>query len=58
MSANRMLAFCVLCGKTISLELLMGHLRGNHDISEDIETWPDGSPVIIDKTLEPKDFEL
>ncbi len=49
-------ALCALCGEPMPLELLMGHLRGAHDIEEDIETWPDGSPVIVDRTLRPEDF--
>lgn len=34
----------------------MGHVRGAHDVVDEIETWPDGSPVVVDETLEPEDF--
>jgi hypothetical protein len=45
---------CNLCGERVA-DLLV-HLRVEHDFDEEIETWPDGSPVVIDTTLEPGDF--
>jgi hypothetical protein len=45
-----------MCGETIPVEDLLGHLRGAHDMDVEIATWPDGSAVIVDETLEPKDF--
>lgn len=48
---------CGMCGNRIALEYLLHHLAVVHDIHEAITTWPDGSPVIVDETLEPKDFE-
>lgn len=49
-------ARCAICLEWLPLELIMGHLRGAHGIEDDLATWPDGSPVIIDQTLEPGDF--
>lgn len=51
-----MTAWCALCGQNIEAENIMGHLRGFHDLDVEIEEWPDGEPVIVDKTLEPEDF--
>lgn len=35
----------------------MDHFRVMHpDIFDEIETWPDGAPVVLDKSLEPTDF--
>lgn len=49
---------CALCGATVPMELLFGHLEehGLHP-ERDLLRWPDGSPVIVDETLEPGDFE-
>ncbi len=49
-------AFCALCDWKGSVELIVGHLRGAHDIDAEPSTWPDGSVVVIDSTLEPDDF--
>lgn len=50
------MATCALCGERFPLELILGHVAGAHDLDIEIEEWPDGSPVIIDSTLEPDDF--
>lgn len=49
-------ATCALCGERFPLDLILGHLTGAHDLDVEIETWPDGSPVIVDSTLQPDDF--
>lgn len=49
-------AICEMCGERVPAELLLGHLRAVHDLDVEIETWPDGEPVIIDATLEPANF--
>ncbi len=56
MSAENPQAFCALCEWKGSVELILGHLRGAHGIDEEPAMWPDGSPVIVDNTLEPDDF--
>jgi hypothetical protein len=53
---------CQLCrneGKPdrVMLKYLHAHLRLAHGETFEILTWPDGEPVVIDKTLEPDDFE-
>jgi hypothetical protein len=50
-------ATCRLCGQVMPVELLLGHLRGAHDVDIELATWADGEPVVIDRTLEPADFE-
>ena len=36
----------------------MDHFRVMHpDTFAQIETWPDGAPVVVDGTLEPEDFD-
>jgi hypothetical protein len=46
---------CDICGEKQDDVLL--HLSILHpDVVEDFETWPDGSVVVIDSTLEPEDF--
>jgi hypothetical protein len=47
---------CAVCGEQGPLEWIFGHLRGAHDMDVEIDTWPDGEPVIVDTTLEPEDF--
>ena len=47
---------CGICGERVDVEELLGHLRGAHDLDVEPETWPDGSWVVIDETLEPADF--
>jgi hypothetical protein len=49
-------AQCQLCLEWLPLEEIMGHVRGAHGLDVDIETWPDGAPVVIDRTLEPDSF--
>jgi hypothetical protein len=48
---------CNLCGGAFQLEEINGHLAGAHGQTEQIECWPDGEPVILDRTLQPKDFK-
>jgi hypothetical protein len=52
-----MLVTCALCGETMDATVILGHLRGEHGIEEELATWPDGEYVVIDKTLEPDDFK-
>lgn len=49
---------CNLCGHTIGVEALAEHLLAVHgiDLDRELLRWPDGSPVIVDETLEPEDF--
>jgi hypothetical protein len=55
--------FCRLCldeqGEPLPLLAteLLDHLRKVHGMDVKLETWPDGSPVVVDHTLEPEDFE-
>lgn len=51
-------AFCQLCQppRRLPLDALWEHLRIVHDLDAEFAEWPDGSPVIIDSTLEPEDF--
>jgi len=55
-TAPEPIGICGLCGAEVHATMLMGHLRGAHGIEDDIQTWPDGQPVVIDLTLEPVDF--
>lgn len=50
---------CLLCHTDVPDEDLGIHMLQKHeiDMTNSVETWPDGSPVIIDTTLEPEDFE-
>jgi len=45
---------CGICGVTADLDDLLEHLREAH--GEELQTWSDGKPVVIDHTLEPADF--
>ena len=56
MSDDATTGTCGICGERVDVEDLLGHLRGAHDLDVKPETWPDGSWVVIDKTLEPADF--
>ena len=50
---------CELCGEPdIPIGHVLAHLRQSHPDQEwpEIETWPDGAPVVIDDTLTPADF--
>ena len=47
---------CALCGETVPADMLLGHLRGAHELDVEIAEWPDGRPVIVDETLTPDDF--
>lgn len=48
---------CAMCGERVSVEELLEHIRGAHDLDAEIATWPDGRMVVIDETLEPDDFD-
>jgi len=51
------LILCELCGYWFHPETIENHLADYHH-QEPIERWPDdGSPVIVDITLTPQDFE-
>lgn len=54
--ADEPTATCALCGERFPVDLILGHLAGAHELDIEVETWPDGSPVIVDSTLEPDDF--
>lgn len=47
---------CALCKRMFAADAIWEHLRIVHDFHEKPAEWPDGSPVIIDTTLEPEDF--
>lgn len=47
---------CALCGERVAVAHLIEHLRVEHDLDAEPATWPDGSLVIIDQSLEPDDF--
>lgn len=48
---------CALCGAKVTADELLEHLRDVHDRDAEPATWPDGSIVIIDQTLQPDDFK-
>lgn len=48
---------CGLCGERIPAEDVIVHLQVWHDVDVSVEEWPDGSAVIIDRSLEPDDFK-
>lgn len=54
--ADEPTAICAICHERVPVELILGHLAGAHDLDVEVETWPDGSPVIVDSTLQPDDF--
>jgi hypothetical protein len=45
---------CALCGDVVPIHAAIRHLRVIH--LDAVDEWPDGSPVIVDTTLEPGDF--
>lgn len=52
---------CSLCQEAglparIHIDELVEHLYSVHGTTVDILTWPDGEPVVFDRTLEPDDF--
>lgn len=51
-------AFCNLCEPPAIMpaDRLIDHLRLMHAYEMQPATWPDGSLVIVDTTLEPDDF--
>jgi hypothetical protein len=51
---------CLLCKRRPEIpdEQILEHLRLVHpETWEEIETWPDNAPVIIDRTLHPDNFK-
>jgi hypothetical protein len=38
--------------------LIVDHLHDAHGIDTEVERWPDGEPVIVDMTLDPRDFDV
>jgi hypothetical protein len=50
-------AQCLVCGEWMPLDEIMVHVRVEHDLDVEFAEWPDGSPVVIDETLQPEDFE-
>ena len=53
-------AWCNVCEppRRLPLTAIGEHLLDEHGIDVDDATrWPDGELVIVDKTLEPEDFE-
>lgn len=44
-----MKAECGMCGLWVEEGIIL-HLRDAHGVGEPFDTWPDGSPVIVDKT--------
>ncbi len=50
---------CRLCHDAVSDDRLGVHLRLVHpeEYGDGFEEWPDGAPVVVDKTLAPDDFE-
>ncbi len=48
---------CNLCQDDVPTADLVSHLSVMHpDAYEPFETWPDGSVVVVDTTLEPHEF--
>lgn len=48
---------CALCKHRFPAAGIWNHLDIVHGITDiEIAEWPDGSPVIVDATLEPGDF--
>lgn len=48
---------CALCEQRYTAEAIWQHLRDIHDWDEEVETWPDGRPIIVDETLTPDSFQ-
>lgn len=54
------MATCSLCGARYPDQDMLSHIEAAHPaLAADatLERWPDGTPVIIDNTLKPEDFE-
>lgn len=51
------MAICGYCRNRVPIEMIFIHLREIHDVTPEIECWPDGNPVVIDHTLQPEDFQ-
>lgn len=51
-------ATCDLCREQVPAADILDHLRVLHPgvYGDGPATWPDGSPVVVDVTLEPGDF--
>jgi hypothetical protein len=46
---------CRICGGEMPLREIVQHLCDEHGCKVPLK-WPDGAWVVIDRTLEPKDF--
>jgi hypothetical protein len=46
---------CRICGKRMPLREIVQHLCDEHGCKVPLK-WPDGGWVVVDRTLEPKDF--
>lgn len=54
------MARCALCDATYPDSEMLEHLESQHPglaADASLERWPDGHPVIFDRTLEPDDFD-
>jgi len=49
-------ATCGLCGERMTVDEIFPHLHQEHGLEVELQTWPDGDPVVVDATLEPGDF--
>ena len=51
--------WCNMCVPPAELTLgtIGQHLQDEHGVPLVVHTWPDGSPVVVDSTLEPDDFK-
>lgn len=47
---------CSQCGEKFDASEIIEHLYTAHGIHQEWETWPDGTVVLLDYTLEPEDF--
>lgn len=43
-------AQCGMCGIWVEEGIIL-HLRDAHGVGQPFDTWPDGTPVIVDKTV-------
>jgi hypothetical protein len=53
------MASCRLCDPPVQMPsaLILEHIRAEHDPDFELETWPDGEPVVVvDTTIDPGDF--
>jgi hypothetical protein len=53
---RHVMIICELCGFRTKPEGILEHLWEAHGIHEEWERWANGEVVVVDTTLEPKDF--